>query len=59
MKKYFELFMAIAFSFLTGAKVVLLSKQEFVTNWDFFHLGVNIFFVWFFAYQLHRTIKEK
>jgi hypothetical protein len=59
MKKYYELIMAILFSFLTGAKVVLLSNQEVVTNWDFVHLGINIFFIWFFSYQLHRTIKEK
>ena len=59
MKKYYELIMAILFSFLTGAKVVLLSNQEAVTNWDFVHLGINIFFIWFFSYQLHRTIKEK
>ncbi len=59
MKKYYELIMAILFSFLTVAKVVLLSNQEVVTNWDFVHLGINIFFIWFFSYQLHRTIKEK
>jgi len=58
MRKYFELIMAILFSFLTGAKVVLLSNQEVVTNWDFVHLGINIFFVWFWSYQLYRTIKE-
>ena len=57
MKKYFELFMTIMFSFLTGAKVVLLTRQEIVTNWDFVHLGINVFFIWFFSYQLYKTIK--
>jgi len=57
MKKYFELFMTIMFSFLTGAKVVLLTRQEVVTNWDFVHLGINVFFIWFFSYQLYKTIK--
>jgi hypothetical protein len=58
MRKYFELCMTICFSFLTGANVVLLTKQEVVTNWDYTHLGINIFFIWFFSYQLCQTIKE-
>jgi hypothetical protein len=49
--------MTIMFSFLTGAKVVLLTRQEIVTNWDFVHLGINVFFIWFFSYQLYKTIK--
>lgn len=59
MKKFFQVFMLISFSFLTGAKVVLLKTQASVDGWDYFHLGVNIFFIWFWANELYRTIKGK